>query len=45
MNTNKKCVMCNVELKKGETSVYSCLKCYNKYDFWTICETKNKLIN
>ena len=38
----KYCVMCNIELKKDEESVYSCNKCYNKYAFWTICEEKIK---
>lgn len=42
MDSQKKCVMCNVILKKDETSVYSCEKCYNKYPFWTISEKKRE---
>lgn len=40
----KLCVMCNVELKEDETSVYSCKKCYNKYAFYIIAEKKSMLM-
>jgi len=40
----KLCVMCNVELKEDETSVYSCKKCYKKYAFYTIEKKKRMLM-
>lgn len=39
----KICVMCKVDLKKDEESVYSCEKCYNKFCFWDIIKQKNCL--